>query len=116
VNILPAGAGPAAPAKPGPASPLADKEQWIAAKYMEKKALARPSAASTPERLQQWLWEAVQQGDLKAGECGWASGGAGGSSPSLFNTLCCSRGPAGHQCIRGAAPPAASSRLFATLL
>ena len=59
VHPLPAGAGPAAPAKPGPTSPLADKELWIAAKYVEKKALALPPAASTPERLQQWLWEAA---------------------------------------------------------
>lgn len=68
VRSLPADAGPAAPAKPGPTSPLADKERWIAGKYVEKRSLARPPAAATPERLQQWLWEAVQQGDLKAGK------------------------------------------------
>jgi hypothetical protein len=98
VHPLPAGAGPAAPAKPGPTSPLADKELWIAAKYVEKKALALPPAASTPERLQQWLWEAVQQGDLKAGECGWASGRwGGGSSPPGGNSL---RAAEGLQCHR----------------
>lgn len=43
--------------------------RWITAKYVDKSFLARPQgAAAAPQRLQQWLWEAVQLGDVRAGE------------------------------------------------
>lgn len=54
--------------------------RWITAKYVGKSFLARPQgAAAAPQRLQQWLWEAVQLGDVRAGEgcCTLRAGGGG---------------------------------------
>ncbi|PRW20973.1 ADP-ribosylation factor GTPase-activating AGD3-like [Chlorella sorokiniana] len=56
----------ASSSRPGPRAPLTDKERWIAAKYVEKRFLARPpGAAASPQALQEWLWEAVQRGDVQ---------------------------------------------------
>ncbi|KAL4420567.1 hypothetical protein ABPG75_010223 [Micractinium tetrahymenae] len=57
-------AGPSA--RPGPTAPLADKERWIAGKYVEKRHLACPAGARGAQQLQDWLWDAVARGDIKA--------------------------------------------------
>jgi hypothetical protein len=54
--------------RPTPDSPLPDKERWIAAKYVEKRLLQRPRGLTGAEALQEWLWDAVQRGDVKAGK------------------------------------------------
>lgn len=56
----------ASSSRPGPRAPLTDKERWIAAKYAEKRFLARPAgAAASQQALQEWLWEAAQRGDVR---------------------------------------------------
>ncbi|KAI7840581.1 hypothetical protein COHA_005734 [Chlorella ohadii] len=63
---LPCRADAASSSRPGPRSPLTDKERWIAAKYVDKRFLARPpDAAASPQALQEWLWEAAQRGDVR---------------------------------------------------
>ena len=62
-------------ARPGPQAPLPDKERWITAKYVDKRFLARPQGgAAAPPRLQEWLWEAVAAGDVRAGARGRPGG------------------------------------------
>ncbi|KAL4436335.1 hypothetical protein ABPG77_009897 [Micractinium sp. CCAP 211/92] len=57
-------AGPSA--RPGPKTPLGEKEKWISSKYEEKRCLARPAGAGSAQQLQDWLWDAVVRGDVKA--------------------------------------------------
>lgn len=65
----PANAADAGPSdRPGPTAPLADKERWIAGKYVDKWRLARPGGAGGGQQLADWLWDAVARGDIKAGE------------------------------------------------
>lgn len=68
-----ADSGPSA--RPGPTAPLADKERWIAGKYVEKRRLARPGGAGGAQQLQDWLWDAVARGDVRAGEGREGAGG-----------------------------------------
>ncbi|KAI3430848.1 hypothetical protein D9Q98_009258 [Chlorella vulgaris] len=51
---------------PGVGASLTDREQWITAKYVEKRLLARPPGEFGEEALQGWLWDSVQRGDVKA--------------------------------------------------
>ncbi|PSC71679.1 ADP-ribosylation factor GTPase-activating AGD1 [Micractinium conductrix] len=65
-RLASAEAGPSSvPQRPGPGAPLADKERWIVAKYGGKAFLARPAGADGQHLLQEWLWDAVQRGDIR---------------------------------------------------
>lgn len=88
----PANAADAGPSdRPGPTAPLADKERWIAGKYVDKWRLARPGGAGGGQQLADWLWDAVARGDIKAGErrakvdrdatAGWGRAGRGKTGP-----------------------------------
>lgn len=59
---------------PGVGASLTDREQWITAKYVEKRLLARPPGEFGEEALQSWLWDSVQRGDVKAGKQASATG------------------------------------------
>lgn len=70
-------------------------------RYVDKRFLARPPSVATPQRLQDWLWDALTRGDVKAGTWGggrllWLVAVAPGSGRSAapaepaLRLFCCS--------------------------
>eukprot|EP00887_Chlorella_sp_A99_P007156 scaffold2.g7156.t1 len=61
-----AGSGP--PRKPGPSAGDAQRAEFIVAKYVDRAFVAAPApgpAAAAAQQLADWLWEAVQRGDVR---------------------------------------------------